>query len=220
MRGDVQFDPPFIESGGVTFSGGLRLANREIDYEFGRYLADYSGEGELNGSAFGQNWTPFGYFQDGAIGYKSCEIPASAGANFQFAPCERFGNSPALITPYQTFTGTAGRVETINGFWSSGHAGTSSVLVQNRSQMSNALAWIQGLYPDTDVLVLPVAAGNLQGRRENHIGLPDGRRGRSPAIVITSTSAPVCCGRNSPSIRTRPPIRTPRSLARTAGTAC
>ena len=37
VRGDVQFDPPFIESGGVTFSGGLRLANREVDYEFGRY---------------------------------------------------------------------------------------------------------------------------------------------------------------------------------------
>ncbi len=79
VRGDLQFDPPFIESGGVTFSGGLRLANREVDYEFGRYLADYSGQGELDGSAFGQNWTPFGYFQDGAIGYKSCEIPASAG---------------------------------------------------------------------------------------------------------------------------------------------
>ena len=63
---------------------------------------EYSGKGELNGSQFGQNWTPFGYFQDGAIGYKSCEIPASAGANFQFAPCDRFGNSPALITPYQT----------------------------------------------------------------------------------------------------------------------
>ena len=108
VRGDVQFDPPFIESGGVTFSGGLRLANREIDYEFGRFLADYSGSGELDGSGFGQNWTPFGYFQDGAIGYKSCEIPGSAGANFQFAPCERFGNSPALITPYHTFTGSGG----------------------------------------------------------------------------------------------------------------
>lgn len=155
VRGDLQFDPPFLEARGVTFSGGVRRANREIDYEFGRFLADYSGEGELNGSAFGQNWTPFGYFQDGAIGYKSCEIPASAGANFQFAPCERFGNSPALITPYQTFTGSDGRVERINGFWSSGHAGTSSVLVQNRSQMSNALAWIQGLYPDTPFSFFP-----------------------------------------------------------------
>ena len=155
VRGDLQFDPPFIESGGVTFSAGLRLANREIDYEFGRFLADYSGQGELDGSDFGQNWTPFGYFQDGAIGYKSCEIPASAGANFQFAPCERFGNSPALITPYQTFTGSAGRVETINGFWANGHITGNSILVQNRSQMSNALAWIQGLYPDTEFGFFP-----------------------------------------------------------------
>lgn len=155
VRGDLQFDPPFIESGGVTFSGGLRLANRKIDYEFGRFLADYSGQGELNGSAFNQNWTPFGYFQDGAIGYKSCDIPASEGANFQFAPCERFNTSPALITPYQTFTGSAGRVETINSFWASGHITGNSVLVQNRSQMSNARAWIQGLYPDTPFSFFP-----------------------------------------------------------------
>ena len=88
VRADVEFTPQFIEAGNVTFSGGLRLANRQIDYDFGRYLADYSGSGELDGSQFGQNWTPLGYFQDGAIGFKACEIPASAGANFQFAPCE------------------------------------------------------------------------------------------------------------------------------------
>jgi iron complex outermembrane recepter protein len=163
VRGDLQFDPPFIESGGVTFSGGLRLANREVDYEFGRFLADYSGKGELDGSAFGQNWTPFGYFQDGAIGYKSCEIPASAGANFQFAPCFRFGDgdnggtsySPPLITPFQTFNGSSGRVETINGFWAPGHITGNAILVQNRGQMANALAWIQGLYPDTPFSFFP-----------------------------------------------------------------
>lgn len=153
VRADLQFDPPFIESGGVTFSGGIRLANREVDYEFGRYLADYSGKGELDGTDFGANWTPFGYFQDGAIGYKSCELPASA--NFQFAPCERFGNSPALITPYHTFTGTPGRVETINSFWAPGHITGNTILVQNRGQMSDALAWIQGLYPDTPFSFFP-----------------------------------------------------------------
>ncbi len=155
VRGDLQFDPPFLESRGVTFSGGARLANRKIDYEFGRFLADYSGQGELNGSAFGQNWTPFGYFQDGAIGYKSCDIPASAGANFQFAPCERFNTSPALITPYQTFTGSPGRVETINSFWADGHITGNAVMVNNRSQMENAQAWIQALYPDTPFAFFP-----------------------------------------------------------------
>lgn len=153
VRSDLEFDPPFIKSGGVTLSGGLRLAKRNIDYQFGRYLADYSGKGELDGSQFGANWTPFGYFQDGAIGYKSCELPASA--NFQFAPCDRFGNSPALITPYQTFLGSPGRVEAINSFWASGHITGNAVLVNNRSQMDNARAWIQSLYPDTPFSFFP-----------------------------------------------------------------
>jgi TonB-dependent receptor len=149
VRGDLEFNPPFIEDEGVVFSGGLRLAERNVEYEFGRYLADYSGSGELDGSQFNQNWTPFGYFQDGAIGYKSCEIPASEGANFQFAPCARFGNSPALITPYETFPAVGGRVESITDFWDSGTVAGNSVLVQDRSQMENAAAWIQALYPNT-----------------------------------------------------------------------
>lgn len=153
VRGDVEFDPPFIKAGNVTLSGGVRAANRQIDYEFGRYLADYHGKGELDGINFGQNWTGYGYFQDGAIGYKSCELANSA--NFVFRPCGRFGSSPgvndspALITPYQTFGSTAGRVETINNFWSSGQVAGNRVLVQNRSQMNNPLAWIQSLYPST-----------------------------------------------------------------------
>jgi iron complex outermembrane recepter protein len=147
VRGDVEWDAPFIESGDVTFSGGIRLADRKIDYEFGRYLADYHGKGELDGINFGQDWTGYGYFQDGAIGYKSCELPGSAG--FSQAPCSRFGNSQALITPYQTFGSTPGRVETINGFWGSGTVAGNQVLVQDRSQMSNAREWIQSLYPTT-----------------------------------------------------------------------
>jgi iron complex outermembrane receptor protein len=153
VRGDVEFEPPFIQSGNVVLTGGVRFANRQIDYRFGRYLADYHGKGELDGIDHGQDWTGYGYFQDGAIGYKSCELPASA--NFQFAPCERFGNSPALITPYQTFLSNPGRVEAITGFWGSGTAAGNSVLVQNRSQMRNPVAWIQSLYPDTPFVFFP-----------------------------------------------------------------
>src|SRR4030095_12578265 len=53
-RGDLAFDTPWYKSQGLTLSGGARLGSREIDYQFGRFLADYSGKGELNGSAFGQ----------------------------------------------------------------------------------------------------------------------------------------------------------------------
>ena len=147
LRGDMQLEPSFVEADNVTFSAGVRLANRDVAYEFGRYLADYSGRGELDGTAFGQNWTPYGYFQDGAIGYKSCELPLSVG--FAFAPCSRFGDSPALITPYQTFVSNPERVETIGNFWGSGAVATNTISVQDRSQMENGVAWIQGLYPST-----------------------------------------------------------------------
>jgi TonB-dependent receptor len=60
-----------------------------------------------------------------------------------------------LILPYHTLAGSPGRVEQINNFWSSGNAGTGSVLVQDRGQMGNALGWIQGLYPDTPFSFFP-----------------------------------------------------------------
>src|SRR3546814_9521075 len=50
---------------------------------------------------YSYNWTPYGYFQDGAIGYKICDLP-EANKPAAFAGCTRFGNSPALITPNQT----------------------------------------------------------------------------------------------------------------------
>jgi TonB-dependent receptor len=155
VRGDLQWDVPFISSERVTLSGGARAAKREIDYEFGRYLADYHGNSDLDGVDYGADWTNFGYFQDGAIGPKACDSLSGGGAPLgtpgrpNCAVGSRFGDAPALILPYQTLAGTAGRVEQINGFWRSGNAGTNSVLLQDRGQMSNAQAWIQSLYPDT-----------------------------------------------------------------------
>ncbi|TNE63997.1 MAG: TonB-dependent receptor [Alphaproteobacteria bacterium] len=149
VRGDIAYDPEFISSGNVTISAGARYAVRDIDFEQARYLADYSGKGELDGTDFGQNWTPYGYFQDGAIGFKSCELPA--GTPGIPGGCDnRFGNSPPLITPFDTFTSNSGRVETINGFWGgNGGGGTDTLLAQDRGQMVDGLAWIQSLYPDT-----------------------------------------------------------------------
>ncbi|MBM0103712.1 TonB-dependent receptor [Steroidobacter sp. S1-65] len=161
VRADLQWDPAFFSSRNVTFSGGVRGAKREIDYEFGRYLADYHGSSDLDGIDYGANWTNFGYFQDGAIGPKACDSLDAGGAPLgtpgrpNCSVGSRFGDAPALILPYQTMVGSPGRVERINGFWSSGNAGTSSVLVQNRGQMNNALAWIQSLYPDTPFTFFP-----------------------------------------------------------------
>src|SRR3546814_7444627 len=65
-------------------SAGFRYGQRTVDFTSGRYLADYSGKGELDATAipeaervpgYSYNWTPYGYFQDGAIGYKICDLP-------------------------------------------------------------------------------------------------------------------------------------------------
>jgi iron complex outermembrane receptor protein len=161
VRGDLQWDLPFIKSEQVTLSGGVRGARREIDYEFGRYLADQHGNSALDGIDYGSNWTNYGYFQDGAIGPKACDSLGGGGAPLgtpgrpNCAVDSRFSTAPALILPYQTLAGSAGRVERINNFWRSGNAGTSSVLVQNRGQMSDARAWIQALYPNTPFVFFP-----------------------------------------------------------------
>ncbi|HTE43413.1 MAG TPA: TonB-dependent receptor, partial [Steroidobacteraceae bacterium] len=149
VRGDIQFRPEFIKADNIELSGGVRLAGRDVDYEFGRYLADYHGKGELDGINFGQNWTAYGYFQDGAIGYKSCELPVGTPGRPVCSAGARFGDSPALITPYQGFVNTPGRVETISNFWGTGNVAGNTINVQNRTQMENGVAWIQGLYPST-----------------------------------------------------------------------
>jgi TonB-dependent receptor len=165
IRADLEYDWSRVPN--LTFSGGARFAGRNVDYSFGRYLADYSSLGEPDPQTWPapfntQNWTPFGYFQDGAIGFKICDVPVGdrppgvqAGLPAALQNCsQRFGNSPPLLAPFQTFVGSSGRVETINDFWAGGHllAGgnpISTLLLQDRGQMHAGVPWIQALYPNT-----------------------------------------------------------------------
>lgn len=141
LRADLEYSPDFAE--GLTISFGARYAERTVDSEYGRYLADYSGKGEIDAHARGLgDWTPFGYFQDGAIGFKSCELPVGTPGRPVCSPGARFGDSPALITPYQTAASNPERFETVT-------IGGIVALVQNRDQMRNPVAWITALYPST-----------------------------------------------------------------------
>ena len=141
LRADFEYTPDFTE--GLTISFGARYAERTVDSEYGRYLADYSGKGEIDAHARGLgDWTPFGYFQDGAIGYKSCELPVGTPGRPVCSPGARFGDSPALITPYQTAASNPERFETVI-------IGGITALVQNRDQMRNPVGWITALYPST-----------------------------------------------------------------------
>ncbi|MBO9504453.1 TonB-dependent receptor [Qipengyuania flava] len=157
IRADFAYDVDDSYTDTITLSAGFRYGQRTVEFVSGRYLADFSGKGELDATAIPEservdgyqyNWTPYGYFQDGAIGYKICDLP-EANKPAAFAGCSRFGNSPALITPYETFVSNPERVEAIANFAGGGKVIGDTVLVADRSRMTNALEWIQALYPDT-----------------------------------------------------------------------
>lgn len=164
LRADFAYDADSSKTNTITLSAGFRYGQRTVAFTSGRYLADYSkkcvtGTGgatqcEVDSTAiaaanrdpnYQYNWTPYGYFQDGAVGFKSCELPAINAALRPNGCTNRFGDSPALITPYQTFTSAASRVEAVLN----SHFPGGTLLVQDRSQMTNPLAWIQALYPST-----------------------------------------------------------------------
>ncbi len=173
IRGDLKYRPEFGETGSLVLSAGVRYAERKIDSEFWQLLADYSGKGELNAHALGLgDWTPYGYFQDGAIGFKSCGLPAGTAGRpncGQTATDDgRFGASPALITPYQTAATTPGRFETLT-------VGGITALFQNRSQMSNPTAWLSALYPSTPFKKFadPIQSFRIKERTTTGYGMVD-----------------------------------------------
>ncbi|MBI1682494.1 TonB-dependent receptor [Caulobacter hibisci] len=168
IRGDLKFRPEFGESGNLVLTAGVRYAERKIDSEFWQLLADYSGKGELNGRSFGQDWTPYGYFQDGAIGFKSCELPVGTPGRPTCSAGGRFGDSPALITPYQTAATNPERFETLT-------VGGINALFQKRSQMSNPTAWLSGLYSSTPFkkFVDPIQSFRIKEKTTTGYGMVD-----------------------------------------------
>jgi TonB-dependent receptor len=141
ITGDLSWRPEFGEGANMVLTGGLRYSENKVTSDYGRYLNDLSGKGELPSSAQGTtdhgvfvDWTPLGYFQDGAIGLKKCDIA--------FYGCSRFGNSVAVNTPYQTAATAASRAVTDNVH------GVNAIF-QDYGQMKNPVNWIQALYPST-----------------------------------------------------------------------
>lgn len=151
LRTDFAWDVADGDTNKVTLSAGFRYGRRSVDFTSGRYLADISGVGEPDGSKLGYNWTPYTYFLDGAIGFKACEIPVAQQRPQQRGCNNRFGNSPPVMTPFQTFLSNPDRLETIRNFAGGGKIQGDTVLVQDRGQMTNPQAWLQALYPDKPI---------------------------------------------------------------------
>jgi len=197
LTADFKYKPSFAEEANLVFSFGARYSDREIDSTYGRYLADYSAKGELPATAQGTtdhgvfvDWTPLGYFQDGAIGLKKCDIA--------FYGCGRFGNSPAVVTPYQTAASAPSRAvtDTVHGV---------AAIFQDYGQMKNPVGWIQALYPSTKFAFYkdPIESFKIQDKTTSTYAMADlgdaddayhinaGVRIVHTKLVIDSSNTPV-----------------------------
>jgi iron complex outermembrane recepter protein len=80
VKGNIQFDPAFIEGVDSTLSGGFRFAGRDIDQTFGRYLINGTlANGSVAGNNADPNGGPFLYYQD--PGYGNPNIPYSTAVS-------------------------------------------------------------------------------------------------------------------------------------------
>lgn len=122
-RADVQYDPAFITAIKTTFSGGVRYAQRDVDYVLGRYLLDEQGLGDVgNGDLAG----PWGYFED----------PGLPGVT----PVETFMDNGVFGT-----LSAAERLAMFENFFPG--SGMGNLLTQNPALMTDAAAWLHSLYP-------------------------------------------------------------------------
>jgi TonB-dependent receptor len=69
VRGNIQFDPAFIQGVDSTLSAGVRYAGRDVDQTFGRYLINGTlANGSVAGNNADPNGGPFDYYQDPGFG--------------------------------------------------------------------------------------------------------------------------------------------------------
>ena len=80
VRGNIQFDPAFIQGVDSTLSAGVRYAGRDVDQTFGRYLINGTlANGSVAGNTSDPNGGPFDYYQD--PGYGTPNIPYSTAVS-------------------------------------------------------------------------------------------------------------------------------------------
>src|ERR1700730_1790016 len=80
IKGNIQFDPAFIQGVDSTLSGGFRFAGRDVDQTFGRYLINGTlADGAVAGNNADPNGGPFLYYQD--PGYGNPNIPYSTAVS-------------------------------------------------------------------------------------------------------------------------------------------
>jgi TonB-dependent receptor len=121
VKGDLHYKPSFIPEDS-TLSLGFRVARRDVDQTFGRYLID----GDLNGEQYAgpvpANGGPWLYYQDPG-----------------------YSNGNGINIPYSTAVSNPGLVMQVNNF------GAGSILVKNPTSMSNPSTYLEQVWAGAGV---------------------------------------------------------------------
>ncbi len=75
IKGDLSYDAPFLKDVGAVFTIGFRYSDRKVNQDFGRYLIDGGGAGNVGTP----NGGPYLYYQD--PGYGTPNIPYSTATS-------------------------------------------------------------------------------------------------------------------------------------------
>jgi TonB-dependent receptor len=121
IKGDLQYKADFIPVDSV-FSTGFRVADRDIDQVFGRYLINGDLPSGQVGGPVGPNEGPWLYYQD--PGYSN-------------------GNN--INVPYSTATSNPGLASVVNNF------GVGPIIVKNPASMTNPSTYLEQVWAGAGV---------------------------------------------------------------------
>jgi TonB-dependent receptor len=121
VKGDVQYKPSFISNVDAVFTAGFRVAGRDVDQTFGRYLINGTlPDGQVAGNVGGgASAGPYLYYQD--PGYGTPNIP------------------------YSTATSDPGLVKVVNNF------GAGSIIVKDPATLEDPSTYLEKVWSGAGV---------------------------------------------------------------------
>ncbi|QUD88921.1 TonB-dependent receptor [Phenylobacterium montanum] len=115
-KGDVSYDVPFLSEVGATLSGGVRVATRDVDQTFGRYLINGDYNGNTTGNCcIGAGSGTYLYYQD--PGYAAIPFSTAVSNPGLVKVVNNFGAGPMIVKNTATMTDPSTYLEKV---WAGG----------------------------------------------------------------------------------------------------
>jgi TonB-dependent receptor len=180
IKGDVVYRPAFMKEVDARFTAGFRIAERDVDQVFGRYLINGTeADGQVAGNVgSGAGSGPYLYYQDPGYG------------------------SPTI--PYSTALSNPGLVKTVNNF------GVGNIIVKNPATMSNPSTYLEQVWagagvPNTTEKLFTDGLSSFKvdentnsGYIMGDLGGPDNHFHMNFGVRITQTNLTIDNGQSAP----------------------